>query len=170
MLSPFAPRDSGGGLLHRSWPDILSSATGVVMTIRHTPHQLRGAARVERAVGGGPRFDPPPVLWHHLESYPRLSSRFAVHRGIRWTSPKRRAAQRGRCRLPSRTAWHVRQFALPDPAFVDHRQVQQRRGTDLSWDRAKLVVNSARPTAASWCIATGLDRKGLACSEQFFGL
>lgn len=44
---PSTPRDSGGGLLHRSWPDILSSATGVVMTIRHTPHQLRGTARVK---------------------------------------------------------------------------------------------------------------------------
>ena len=40
------------------------------MTIRHTPHQLRGAPPVERAAGvaagGGPRFDPLPTLWRHL--------------------------------------------------------------------------------------------------------
>ena len=144
------------------------------MTIRHTPH--RNAPPVERAVvdapGGEPRFDPLPALWRHLESYPRLSSRFAVHRGVRWTPPtgaRRDEAGAGRRRV-LHGARRARQFTLPDPVFIDHRQARSRRATALPWDRAKLVVSAARPTRGPWCIAAGLDREGLVCSEQFFGL
>ena len=146
------------------------------MTIRHTSRPLRGAPPVERAAGvaagGGPRFDPLPALWRPLESYPRLSSRFAVHRGIRWTSPngaRPDEAGAGR-RRGLRGARRARQFRLPDPVSVDHRQVRPRRRTDLPWDRDKLVVTAARPTRGPWCIAAGLDREGLVCSEQFFAL
>ena len=146
------------------------------MTIRHTSHPLRGAPPVERAagvaVGGGLRFDPLSALWRHLESYPRLSSRFAVHRGIRWTSPngaRPNEAGAGR-RRGLHGARRARQFRLPDPVSVGHRQGRPRRGTGLPWNRDKLVVTAARPTRGPWRIAAGLDREGLVCSEQFFAL
>ena len=146
------------------------------MTIRHTSHPLRGAPPVERAagvaVGGGLRFDPLSALWRHLESYPRLSSRFAVHRGIRWTSPngaRPNEAGAGR-RRGLHGARRARQFRLPDPVSVGHRQGRPRRGTGLPWDRDKLVVTATRPTRGPWRIAAGLDREGLVCSEQFFAL
>ena len=144
------------------------------MTIRHTPH--RNAPPVERAVGdapgGGPRFDPLSALWRHLESYPRLSSRFAVHRGVRWTSPTAaRRNEAGAARLRGlHGARRARQFMLPDPVFVDSRQARSRGGTCLPWDRDKLVVSAARPTRGPWRIVAGLDREGLVCSERFFGL
>ena len=144
------------------------------MTIRDTPH--RNAPPVERAVGdapgGGPRFDPLSALWRHLESYPRLSSRFAVHRGVRWTSPNgARSNEAGAARRRGlHGARRARQFTLPDPVFFDPRRARPRGGPGLPWDRAKLVVSAARPTRGPWRIAAGLDREGLVCSERFFGL
>ena len=141
------------------------------MTIRHSPISVAARRVSSRAVGGGPRFDWSPVLWHHLESYPRLSSRFAVHRGIRWTSPNgARGKEAGAgCRRGRHGARHdSSRFRIPYSSIIDRYGSgggPTCRGTVPSWRRTRLA-RQPHPGA----IAAGLDSKGLACSEQFFGL
>lgn len=132
--------------------------------------------RVEPAAGDLPRGDAPiaplPDLWRYLESNPALGSYFSIHRGIDW-SPAPGDARSNEARAGSArglsTASGARQFMLPDPVYVGHRQERPRRA-NLPWDRVKLVAKAARPTAAPWCVAAGIDREGLVCSEQCFGL
>ena len=136
------------------------------------------ARRVESAAGdlpgGGALIAPLPDLWRHLKSNPVLGGYFSIHRGIEWASAPGDARSNGEVRAGCARGLHAasraRQFTLPDPVYVDHRKERPRRVANLAWDRVKLVANAARPTHAPWCITAGLDREGLVCSEQFFGL
>ena len=132
--------------------------------------------RVESAAGALPRgaapIAPLPDLWRYLESNPALGSYFSIHRGIDWSpapGDARSNEARAGCARGLHTAKRARQFMLPDPVYVDHRQERPRRA-NLPWDRVKLVANAARPTRGPWSIVAGLDREGLVCSGQFFGL
>ncbi len=134
--------------------------------------------RVERAVGKPPAgalwIPPLPELWDYVESAPRLSSYFTIHRGIEWKASQGDAwsdePQVG-YRLGLHNARRARQFALQNAVFLDCRQDRLLyKAIDLPWDRAKLVVNAARLSRKSWRIAAMLDRNGLVCSQQFFGL
>ena len=123
--------------------------------------------------GGDASIAPLPDLWRHLKSNPVLGSYFSIHRGIEWASSPGAARSneaRAGCARGLHTASRARQFRLPDPVYVDHRQERSRRAANLPWDRVKLVANAARPIRGPWCITAGLDREGLVCSGQFFGL
>ena len=142
----------------------------------------RGQTTTERrlkcALGNPPRGDLwiPPLadLWSYLESTPRLSNYFAIHRGIEWKSSQDAAwsnEPRAGYRRGLHNARRARQFVLQEPIFIDCRRDRlRRRAIDLPWDQAKLVVNAARLRVKSWRIAAMLDRSGLVCSQQFFGL
>ena len=142
--------------------------TGRTTTERH----------VKRAVGNPPRGDlwilPLTNLWNYLVSAPRLSDHFAIHRGIEWKSSQGEAwsnEPRAGYRRGLHNARQARQFMLQEPIFLDCRQERLRgRAIDLLWDRAKLVVNAGRLRRKAWRIAAMLDREGLVCSQQFFGL
>ena len=133
--------------------------------------------RVERAVGnppGGHLWIPPlPELWHYLESAPRLNDCFAIHRGIEWKSSQGDAwsnEPRSGYRRGLHNARRTRQFKLQESVFLDCREERLLyKAINLPWERPKLVVNAARLTR-SWRIAAMLDRSGLLCSQQFFGL
>ncbi len=134
--------------------------------------------RVERAVGNPPGGDLwiPPLsdLWHYLESAPRLSNCFTIHRGIEWQSSQGDACSNEPL-VGFRRGLHnsrgSQQFRLREPMFLDCRRERLRgQAIDLPWDRAKLIVNAARLSRRSWRIAAMLDRNGLVCSQQFFGL
>lgn len=134
--------------------------------------------RLERTVGDSPKGElwiaPLPDLWRYLRRNPRLESYFAIHRGIEWKSAQSDAwndEPRDGYRRGLHTARGSRQFALRNPVYLDCRQERLRHNTmDLPWDRHKLVVNGARLTRGSWRIAAVLDKSGLVCSQQFFGL
>ena len=134
--------------------------------------------RVERSVGnppGGNLWVPPlPQLWNHLEPVPRLSDYFTVHRGIQWKSSQGDAwsnEPKAGYKPGLHNARRARQFRLQNPVFLDCRRERLLyKAIDLPWDRAKLVVNAARLSVRSWRIAAMLDRNGLVCSQQFFGL
>ena len=142
--------------------------TGRTTTERH----------VERPVGnppGGDLWVPPlPELWNHLESAPRLSDYFSVHRGIEWKSSQGDAwsnEPRTGYRRGLHNARRARQFKLQSPVFLDCRQERLLyKAINLPWERPKLVVNAAHLSRKSWSIAAMLDRNGLVCSQQFFGL
>ena len=142
--------------------------TGQTTTERH----------IQRAVGNPPRGDLwiPPLqdLWKYLESAPRLSDYFAIHRGIEWKSSQSDAwsnESRAGYRRGLHNARRPRQFVLQEPIFLDCRQERLRgKAIALPWDHAKLVVNAARLSRKSWRVAAMLDRDGLVCSQQFFGL
>ena len=150
----------------------MADSTSVLLkTGRTTRH------RVESAAGDAPRGDAPiaplPDLWRYLESNPALGSYFSIHRGIDWSpapGDARSNEARAGCARGLSTASGARQFMLPAPVYVGHRQERPRRAANLPWDRVKLVANAARPTAAPWCVTVGIDREGLVCSGQFFGL
>ena len=133
--------------------------------------------RVERAIGDPPVgnlwIPPLPDLWHYLESAACLSDYFDIHRGIEWKSSQGDAwsnEPRAGYRRGLHNARRARQFTLQNPVFLDCRQEKLRRALDLPWDHTKLVVNAARLSVKSWRIAAMLDRNGLVCSQQFFGL
>ena len=134
--------------------------------------------RIERAVGDPPRGDlwiaPLPELWRYLKSNPCLSSYFTIHRGIEWKSSQGNAwsnEPRSGYRRGLHTARRARQFKINDPIYLDCRSEKLLyRAINLPWDCDKLVVNAARLTRRSWRIAVGLDKEGLVCSGQFFGL
>ena len=132
----------------------------------------------ERPVGHPPTGELwiPPLrdLWDHLESAPRLSVYFDIHRGIEWKSAQGSAWRHKRHRGYKRglhNARGTRQFVLQEPLFLDCRRGRLRgQAIDLPWDSRKLVVNAARLSRGSWRIGAILDLKGLVCSQQFFGL
>ena len=134
--------------------------------------------RIKRVVGNPPDGDLwiPPLsdLWNCLESAPRLSAYFAIHRGIEWQSSQGDACSdepRAGYRRGLHKAQRARQFRLQEPLFLDCRQERLRgQAIDRPWDRTKLVVNAARLSRKSWRIAAMLDRAGLVCSQQFCGL
>ena len=134
--------------------------------------------RAELAVGKPPIgnlwIPPLPALWNYLKSAPRLSSYFAIHRGIEWKSAQSDAwsnERRAGYRRGLHNARRARQFTLRNPVFLDCRQERLLyKAIDLPWDRAKLVVNAASLSRKAWRIAAMLDRDGLVCSQQFFGL
>ena len=142
--------------------------TGRTTTERH----------VKLAVGNPPRGDlwipPLPELWNYLESAPCLSDYFSIHRGIEWKSSQGDAwstEPRAGYRRGLHNAQRARQFILQNPVFLDCRQERLLyNAIDRPWDRPKLVVNAARLTVRAWRIAAMLDRSGLVCSQQFFGL
>lgn len=134
--------------------------------------------RVERSIANPLRGDLwiPPLsdLWNYLETAPRLGDYFTVHRGIEWKSSQgdawSREPQPG-YRRGVHNARGARQFQLQEPVFLDCRPERLLyKAINLPWARPKLVVNAARLTVRSWRIAAMLDREGLLCSQQFFGL
>ena len=153
---------------------ISSLATGVLVTV---PHPLRERARAVSAIGdalgGNSSNGPAAAFWRHLKSNPTLGGYFSIHQGIEWTSAPGDTwsnEARAGCARGLHAASRARQFMLPDPVYVDRRQERPRRVANLPWDRIKLVATAARPTPGPWSIAAGLDREGLVCSGQFFGL
>lgn len=133
---------------------------------------------IKRAVGNPPHGDlwipPLPDLWNYLESAPRLGAQFDIHRGIEWKYSQSDAWSH-ETRVDYRRGLHnarrLRQFVLQEPVFLDCRQEKLRgQAIDLPWDHSKIVVNAARLSRRSWRIAATLDRNGLVCSQQFFGL
>src|SRR3546814_10742853 len=44
------------------------------------------------------------------------------------------------------------------------------KAIDLPWERPKLIANAGRLSRGPWRIAAMLDKDGLLCSQQFFGL
>lgn len=134
--------------------------------------------RLERVVGDPPKGElwiaPLPDLWRHLRLNPRLGSYFTIHRGIEWRSAQSDAwsnEPRDGYRRGLHTARRARQFAVENPTYLDCRRERLLyNAIDLPWDHEKLVVNAARLTRRSWRIAAGLDKRGLVCSGEFFGL
>ena len=142
--------------------------TGQTTTERHVERPVRNPP-------GGDLWVPPlPQLWNHLESAPRLSDYFNVHRGIQWKSSQGDAGSnepKAGYKPGLHNAGRARQFRLQDTVFLDCRRERLLyKAIDLPWDRTKLVVNAARLSIRSWRIAAMLDRNGLVCSQQFFGL
>ena len=134
--------------------------------------------RVERAVGNPPGGDLwiPPLsdLWHYLDSAPRVSNCFTIHRGVEWQSSQGDACSDeplAGYRRGLHNSRRSQQFRLREPMFLDCRRERLRgQAIDLPWDRAKLIVNAARLSRRAWRIAAMLDRSALVCSQQFFGL
>ncbi|MGO9171127.1 MAG: N-6 DNA methylase [Rhodomicrobium sp.] len=118
----------------------------------------------------------PPLqaLWEYVRSLPRLDAYFDIHRGIEWKSGQDEAwsdQPHAGYRQGLHTARGTRQYVTPDPVWLDCRPERLLyKAIDLPWDRPKLVVNAARLSRGPWRIAASLDKNGLVCSQQFFGL
>ncbi|MEW5704370.1 MAG: N-6 DNA methylase [Pseudomonadota bacterium] len=133
---------------------------------------------VVREVGDPPSGElwvpPLQAVWDYLQASPRLERHFTIHRGIEWKSAQDSAwgtHRRAGYRRGLHTARGARQFMLPNPVWLDCRGERLRaRAIDLPWDRPKLVVNAGRLSRGPWRIAAMLDKEGLLCSQQFFGL
>ena len=103
--------------------------------------------RVERAVGNPPNgnlwIPPLPDLWTYLESAPRLTDYFTVHRGIEWKYSQGDAwsNEPGVDYRPGlHNARRARQFRLQKPVYLDWPEGT----TSIQGDRSALGSNQAR--------------------------
>lgn len=133
---------------------------------------------VVRAVSDPPSGElwvpPLQAVWDYLLASPRLERHFTIHRGIEWKSAQDSAWSTQRhagYRRGLHTARGARQFVLPNPVWLDCRADRLLyKAIDLPWDRPKLIANAGRLSRGPWRIAAMLDKDGLLCSQQFFGL
>jgi hypothetical protein len=134
--------------------------------------------QVVRTVEDQPTGDlwipPLQAIWNYLRALPCLSAHFTIHRGIEWETAQGEAwsyKPRPDHRRGLHTARGVQQFMLPAPRWLDCRKDRLRgRAINLPWGRPKLVVNAGRLSRGPWRVAAMLDKDGLLCSQQFFGL
>lgn len=142
--------------------------TGKTTTERH----------LVRAVGDPPSGElwvpPLQAVWDYLLTSPRLQRHFTIHRGIEWQSAQESAwstQRRAGYRRGLHTARGARQFVLSNRVWLDCRPDRLLyKAIDLPWERPKLIVNAGRLSRGPWRIAATLDKEGLLCSQQFFGL
>ena len=142
--------------------------TGKTTTERH----------VVRAVGSPPSGElwvpPLQAVWDYLQMAPRLERHFTIHRGIEWKTAQDSAwSTQGHAgyRRGLHTARGARQFVLPNLVWLDCRPDRLLyKAIDLPWERPKLIANAGRLSRGPWRIAATLDKEGLLCSQQFFGL
>ena len=134
--------------------------------------------RVVRAVGDPPSGElwvpPLQAVWDYLLTSPRLKSHFTIHRGLEWKSAQQAAWSTERhagYRRGLHSARGARQFVMPSPVWLDCRPDRLLyKAIDLPWDLPKLIVNAGRLSRGPWRAAATFDKKGLLCSQQFFGL
>ena len=134
--------------------------------------------RVVRAVGDPPSGElwvpPLQAVWEYLLTSPRLQSHFTIHRGLEWKSAQQAAWSTQRnagYRRGLHTARGAQQFVLPRPVWLDCRPDRLLyKAIDLPWELPKLIVNAGRLSRGPWRAAAMLDKEGLVCSQQFFGL
>ena len=118
----------------------------------------------------------PPLsaVWEYLKPLSCVRDHFTIHQGLRWVSAQgqswcheqRRGFERG-----LHSARRTRQFMLQASVWLDCREERlSGRRIEWPWDRPKLVVNAGRLSRGPWRIGAALDKDGLLCSQQFFGL
>ena len=133
---------------------------------------------VVRAVDDPPSGElwvpPLQAVWDYLLTSPRLQSHFTIHRGLEWKSAQQAAWSTQRnagYRQGLHTARGAQQFVLPSPVWLDCRPDRLLyKAIDLPWELPKLIVNAGRLSRGPWRAAATLDKEGLVCSQQFFGL
>ena len=136
------------------------------------------ARQIVRAVGEPPSGDlwipPLQAVWDYLSTAPRLNLHFSIHRGIEWKSAQDAAWSRQRhagYRRGLHTARGMRQFVSGHPVWLDCRaEGLLYKAIDLPWQSPKLIMNAGRLSRSAWRIGATLDKQGLLCSQQFFGL
>ena len=129
---------------------------------------------VEDSPSGDIWIPPLQAIWDYLRASPCLSDYLSIHRGIEWRTTQGEAwsvERQAGFRRGLHTARKARQFLLPNPVWLDCRTERLRaRAIDLPWDCPKLIANAGRLSRGPWRIGAALDKDGLLCSQQFFGL
>ena len=129
---------------------------------------------VEDSPAGDIWIPPLQAIWDYLRVSPCLSDYLSIHRGIEWRTTQGEAwsvERQAGFRRGLHTARKARQFLLPNPVWLDCRTEKLRaRAIDLPWDCPKLIANAGRLSRGPWRIGAALDKDGLLCSQQFFGL
>ena len=174
LLLARTPRPPAPAIISLRSTDVADRDRTAFLTTGRTTSERHLERVVDDSSSGELWLAPLQALWRYLNPVPRLSDYFTIHRGLEWESSQGDAwssAPRPGYRRGLHNARKARQFKLQEPVFLDCRQERlRRRAIDLPWDQPKLVVNAARLSVTSWRIAAMLDRGGLLCSQQFFGL
>ena len=140
--------------------------------------RITSERRTERPIENPPTGNlwVPPLqgAWSYLEGSSCLGNYLTIHRGVEWRETQGESwsvAPQAGSRRGLHTARKTRQFLLPNPVELDCRRERLRaKAIDLPWDRPKLIANAGRLSRGPWRIGTTLDKDGLLCSQQFFGL
>ena len=174
LLLAREPRPPAPAVITVRSTEVANHDAAAFLKIGRTTTERSLVRAVEDPPSGNLWITPLTALWSYLNTAPRLSSYFDIHRGIEWKSAQGAAwsnqPQAG-YRQGAHTARLLKQFMLPISKFLDCREERLRgNAISLRWDDPKLVVNAARLRRNSWRIAAALDKGGLVCSQQFFGL
>ena len=117
---------------------------------------------------------PLSAVWECLEPSLCVRDHFTTHQGLRWVSAQGQswcAEQRDGFKRGLRSARRTRQFMLQPSVWLDCRTERLRgRRIEWPWNLPKLIVNAGRLSRGPWRVVAAVDRDGLVCSQQFFGL
>ena len=135
----------------------------------------RRSRRLMNAPSLGELWIPPlATVWEYLKPSSCVGDHFTIHQGLRWVSTQGQSwhhQQHPGFKRGLHSARRTRQFMLQASVWLDCREERLcGRRTEWPWDRPKLIVNSGRLSRGPWRIGAALDKHGLLCSQQFFGL
>lgn len=143
-------------------------ATGATTIQRHTIRKR------DSEPNGDLWITPLEPLWDYLRDNPQFGTHLEIHRGIEWQGDQDEAWRPKPLpgyRRGLHSARNLKQFYPPDPVWLDCSPDRLLyRAIDRPWEQVKLIVNAARLSRGAWRMAATIDREGLVCSQQFFGL
>ena len=129
---------------------------------------------IEGSISGDLWIQQLDTVWKYLQTAPRLGENFQIHRGIEWQKNQKRAWTRQSMegyRRGLHSARRGRQFVVANSVWLDCRADSLKGGAiGLPWEQQKLIVNATRLSRGPWRIGSALDKDGLLCSQQYFGV
>lgn len=113
-------------------------------------------------------------LWQHLRGSARLGDVASIHRGLEWRGNQTLAISHdprpGYVPGLGNIAGSLHQFAVGRRTYLNVEAGKVRRALAHPWERPKVIVNAVRHGRGRWPLAAAVDRNGLRCSQQFFGV
>ena len=122
---------------------------------------------------------PLPEVWEAVANMKRLGDLASIHRGIEYNLPFRdNKSQLISCEeLPGfapgvyRVRDALEPFTISNSVFLNvSPDLMRNTAHELPWDKAKLIVNSARQSTGPWKITASLDDTGLVCYQNLHGV
>jgi hypothetical protein len=129
-------------------------------------------------VDPGPQLWTPPLLSQLLEAtqhLPKLKDVAEIHRGVEYREPIDKFVsdepKKGYVPGLKEVRDGLEPYLTPRPIYLRIEDSLMRRSAHkLPWARPKVIANAARLSRGAWAIEASVDRRGLACSQNFHGI
>jgi hypothetical protein len=116
-------------------------------------------------------------IWEYLAKAPRLREVVEIHRGIEWDIPLSENNDNLVSAIPKKgfakgvlNARRSDIFFEPDTTYLQVEKHMRGNAGQLSWDRPKILVNSAAMSRGPWRLVATIDRLGLVAYQNLHGI